>query len=190
MSETTSTAVVLSPKAREIGGELERIFSDSSELARYTAGPLNRKDARAIGDTVAEYPQLNTEYAIAIMAWLASFHGEPIGVWMKELLAQYPTHDIDLVIEYLYEEGFRTRADSTLPDKEGDKEATREYVPQLLELLENYKELKGFETESKVSLEMLVDLVGMLGGLKTINQCYDNIDRIDEMLLENQLKGD
>jgi len=189
MSDTTSTAIVLSPKAREVGGELARIFSDSTELARYTAGPLNRKDARAIGNAIVDYPELNTEHAIAMLAWWASFHGEPIGKWMDDLLSQYPVYDIDLALNYLYEEGIRARADSTLPDEDGF-DATREFVPQLLGLLENYKTVKELKRESEISLDQLVTLLGMLGGLKAIAEFFDNPERLEEALLEHQHRED
>jgi len=186
MSQHTSTELVLSPSARKAGGALARILSDSTEIARYASGDVKRKDARAIGDLVAAYPELNTDKSVGGLIWLLTFHGERIGEWTEELISEYSLDELLLVLGFLYDTGLRAGNGSFFL---ADNDETREYVPLLLELQRNFKAAQyGHDPELR-SVDKLNWLVEALGGLSTLGD-YDSPGRVTEALDDYRFRED
>lgn len=181
MPDNETTQLVLSPKARRAGGALARIMSDTKEAERYAFGEVQGIQARAIGDLVVAYPQLNTDQAVGGLLWLTTFHAELIDAWMYSLMEDHSIEHVTLSIEYLYEVGKRSNADSNLRNEAADLEVTREYVPLLLDLLEAHADLE--EEERIRTVDQLSSLVSVLGGFVNLGD-HDSPERVADALYE------
>jgi hypothetical protein len=183
MPDNQASQLVLSSKARRVGGALAQIFNDPKEVESYAFGAVKSIQARAIGDLVVSHPKLNTHQSIGGLLWLSTFHAEEIGLWMDSLLLEHDLDNIIIVVEYLYEVGQRSHATSALRDAAADLEVTREFMPLLLDLLENHRELQ--EEQPIRSADSLATLVHNLGGLYQFRD-HDSPERIADALYDHR----
>lgn len=184
MSSLTSTALVLSPSAQKAGGAVAVILQNTTEIARYAAKGVTRKDRRAIGDLVAARPELNNTKAVGGLLWLLSFHGEQIGHWVEEQISEYSLEELLLALELLYDTGVRTGEGSFFA---GDNEGSRDYVPLLLELRRNYQEVRTSMDVDIETVDQLDWLVDALGGFATLGD-YDTPARVAEALSDYRFR--
>jgi len=175
---TMTTDIVLS-EAQKLGGAVELIVANRNELAKFTAGKVDDATALGLVKMVAENPTLNTEKRIAAIAWLASFHGEPIDQWLFDIHEEYQSEDILVVIDFLYEIAVRTGKGS--PDEESVNIESRESVVSLLDFLEVYNEYQQHEELEIHSVESLNSVAEKLGGLVVISN-IDTRDTLEEAL--------
>jgi len=184
MPDNQASQLVLSSKAQRVGGALAQIFNDTKEVESYAFGAVKSIQARAIGDLVVSHPKLNTHQSIGGLLWLSTFHGEEIGLWMDGLLEDnHSLDDIIIAIEFLYEVGKRSNASSGVRDEEADLEVAREFVPPLVELLENHRQLQ--EEQTIRSADSLATLVDHLGGLHQFRD-HDSPERIADALYDHR----
>jgi len=182
MTDEHAKELVLSPQANRLGGAIARIIGNAAETERYASTALKSIDGRAIGDLVVAHPELNNDQTVGGLVWLSTFHGEPMDLWIDQLLDDDSSIEhIILSIEYLYDKGHRTGGDSALKDAEADMNATREYVPALLDLLEAHTQLESDGEVPIRTVDQLNTLVEALGGLYALGE-YDRSESIADAL--------
>jgi hypothetical protein len=182
MTKEHAKELVLSPQANRLGGAIARIIGNAAETERYASTALKSIDGRAIGDLVVAHPELNNDQTVGGLVWLSTFHGEPMDLWIDQLLDEGSSIEhIILSIEYLYDKGQRTNAASALKDDEADKNVTREYVPMLLELLEAHTQLESDGEVPIRTVDQLDTLVEALGGLYALGD-HDRPESIADAL--------
>jgi hypothetical protein len=156
--------------AKELGGAIVRVL----EWEQYRNLPAIT--TRVLGQLVAEYPELNTDSRIDLMADAAAFYGERFDSVFVEMIESYGVEKIYLAIDTLHEEGLR--------DRRGGDRLQLECLVSFLAVLEQY----GAEA---YAVPEVIRRVEQFGGFEELMELsVEDIERQLESFEEYAGKGE
>jgi hypothetical protein len=134
-----------------VGGALASVLAWEQHIA-----VLTRSQMFVIADIVQKFPDLNTEFAVDLLADLAGYHGQQMNSWFDALIDEYGIERIHLAVQCMEEFGIRTAAENAAA--EGDEEDGT-----LADMLAWFQRLAELEYDVH-SVEGLSNYILILGG--------------------------
>src|SRR5687767_10547480 len=97
----------LPARVHRAGGALASVLAWDQHLVT-----LDKAQMFVIADIVGKFPELNTEFAVDLLADAAGYHKQQMGDWFDRLIDDYGIDAVYLAIECLEATGLRTAEES------------------------------------------------------------------------------
>lgn len=97
----------LPARINRVGGALSAVLAWDHHLVA-----LDKSQMFVIADIVGRFPELNTEFAVDLLADAAGYHRQQMGEWFDRLISDYTIEAVYLAIQCLQELGIRTTDDT------------------------------------------------------------------------------